>query len=514
MRQGLSRRRLVGLVTGAAVAVTAAVLEATSTGSAVATIRTFIAAAIAVAAVGLALSLPGSTARGVVIGSVFVAAGIFTWTFTAHPGVIWGLLAAGGVIFAVWTWPWLPHLRPLPRLGSVWLGLAYWLFGTVGAVLVGHLGVAAQRTAYAGLFTLAALAVTVTIRRDRGRRDLTVGIAAAMLVGIAALLLAGSASLLTEQHAIPDNVSAAAMHYRFWGGPGLFYHPNSMAGLAIAAAVRIGPDRAFAAWQRLSVTLLAGFVLYLSDSKIGIVFFTFAALVHAVLVLRRTHADLPAHRRPWLVASAPFAVLALVLLVGGLNGFFFHARFKASAGTTSAAAATVTSGRTDTWRQVATDWWHAGWAEKAFGNAQTSRAVVIRANDGSAPDAPRRKLNTDNAAVGAFRRGGVLGAAAFLFGLLLLIRNVGLRWRGLRWRAGPGRWWITAGVPAWFLVAAIGLLPTIATEDWILGGTNGVLWILLLAGEAGVLLARAAGTRASGTADAALVPAAAPAPAH
>ena len=400
MRQGLSRRRLAGLATGAAVAIAAAVLEATSTGSAGATIRTFIAAVIAVAAAGLALSLPGSTLRGAVIGTIFVAAGIFTWTFTDQPGVIWGTLAVGGVIFAIWTWPWLPHLRALPRLGSAWLGLAYWLLGIVGAVLIAHFSVAAQRIAYAGLFTLAALAVTVTVRRDGGRRDLTVGIAAAMLVGVAALLLAGSATVFAQHHAIPDSVSAATMRNRFWGGLGLFYHPNSMAGMAIAAAVRIGPDRAFAAWQRLSATLVAGFVLYLSDSKIGIVFFVVAGLVHGVLVLRRTHADVPVYRRPWLAALTPFAVLGLVLLFGGLQGFFFHPRFD-SGGHPASPVSAVTSGRTDTWRQVATDWWHAGPAEKVFGSAQTSRAVVIRTNDGAGPDAPRLKLNTDNAAVGA-----------------------------------------------------------------------------------------------------------------
>src|SRR5205807_7290862 len=113
-----------------------------------------------------------------------------------------------------------------------------------------------------------------------------------------------------------------------------------------------------------------------------------------------------------------------------------------------------------------------GWAEKVFGDARTSRAVVTRLNDGAAPGAPRLKLNTDNAAVGAFRRGGVLGAVAFLLGLFLLVRH-GLT-RPL------------SGVPpaAWFTIAALAVLPTIATEDWLLGGTNGGLWILLLAGEA------------------------------
>ena len=103
----------------------------------------------------------------------------------------------------------------------------------------------------------------------------------------------------------------------------------------------------------------------------------------------------------------------------------------------------------------------------SFGDARTSRAVVIRLNDGAPPQGPRMKLNTDNAAVGALRRGGVLGVLAFLLGLLLLVRNALRRPRA-----------------AWFVIAALAVLPTIATEDWLLGGTNGGLWILLLAGEA------------------------------
>ena len=44
----------------------------------------------------------------------------------------------------------------------------------------------------------------------------------------------------------------------------------------------------------------------------------------------------------------------------------------------------------DTWRQVLTDWEHDGVAEKIFGDAKTSRAVVIRTNDGNPVDGPRR----------------------------------------------------------------------------------------------------------------------------
>ena len=104
-----------------------------------------------------------------------------------------------------------------------------------------------------------------------------------------------------------------------------------------------------------------------------------------------------------------------------------------------------------------------------FGDARTSRAVVTRLNDGAPLPGPRRKLNTDNAAVGAFRRGGVLGGLAFLFGVLLLVGHAVTRRRA-----------------AWFTIAALSMVPAIATEDWLLGGTNGVLWLLLLTGEAWV----------------------------
>jgi hypothetical protein len=320
------------------------------------------------------------------------------------------------------------------------------------------------------VFTLAALAVVAGVRRpDRSGRDLSAGIVAAIIMAIAVLLLAGSGNVFDGIHPVPNhNAPTLLMRDRFWGGPLLYFHPNSLAGLAIVAAIRVGPDRAFAAWQRLAATGLAGFVLYLTGSRIAFVFAASAALLHAVLSWRRGRADLPDYRRPWLAALVPFAVLALVLAITGGKGFLFRDRFGGN---------DVTSGRVDTWRQVATDWRHAGWAEKVFGDARTSRAVVTRANDGAAPGAPRLKLNTDNAAVGAFRRGGVLGAVAFLLGLALLV------WHALSRRASGVR---ASGVPppAWLTIAALGALPTIATEDWLLGGTNGGIWILLLAGEA------------------------------
>jgi hypothetical protein len=444
--------RRLAYAAAAVVVVVASVLDDTRAGRLVHAAKASVGALLAVAVAGLALSLPGITRRGALIGGLLVAAGVFTWTFTARPIVIWAVLALAGVVCAVWACGSPRGWLELPRLGSAWLGLAYWPLGVVGAMLVGHPGVAAQRLAYAGVFTLAALA---TLRRpDPGQADPSTGIAAAVVLGIAALLLAGAGTLFDSVHAVPNHdPSTELMRDRFWGGPGLYFHPNSIAGFAVLAAARIGPDRAFAAWQRLAVTGMAGVVLYLTNSRVGLVFAVSVALVHAAVLWRPHHADLPAYRRRRLAAVVPFAVLTLVLVLSGGKGFLTKERFEGSG---------VTSGRLDTWRQVASDWRQAGWAEKLFGDAHTARAVVVRKG-------ADRQLNTDNAAVGALRRGGALGAAAFLVGLALLVRHAVLR-------RGSG--------PTWFQLAALGALPTIATEDWLLGGTNGVLWILLLAGEA------------------------------
>ncbi|MEV4133938.1 hypothetical protein AB0J72_17435 [Dactylosporangium sp. NPDC049742] len=498
-------------------AVLAAILEHGRTGSVSESAEAFAAAVIALGVVGLAASLRGITLRGAVTGGLFTLAGILTWTATQHPIVIWAVLFVEVVVFAVWGRPWLRTLRELPGLGGAWLGLSYWVFGVLGALFVlraGHLTVAAQRLAYLGVFTLAVLAVVATTRRDRDgdrdpagdrHRDLSVGMAAAILVGIGALLYFGAGSLFDELHAIPDSASARIMRNRFWGGPGLFYHPNSLAGLVVIAAVRVGFDRAFAAWQRVGVAAVAALVLSISDSRTGFVFATAAAFAFAAVVLlrhwtgrksrggRTGHAtdsqpseqrrsettvggqdgDLDRWGRPALVAVAmPFLVLVAVFTIGGGSDFLFRDRFTAGGND-------VTSGRTDTWRQVWVDWKHAGWAEKTFGDARTSRAVVHRDDDGAPKEGPRRDLNTDNAAVGAFRRGGVLGAIGFLIGVALLL------WHALRglWQAVVLRRPGVRHPATWFTVAAAAAVPTIMTEDWVIGGTNGAIWLVLLAGE-------------------------------
>jgi hypothetical protein len=461
----------LAIAAGTAVALLTGAVELANTGSARYAFGALLAGVLAAAICWFVTTLPGLTVRGLVTGGFFVLAGMLSWTSLRYgPGLTWALLAVEGIVFAVWAWPWLRGLPALPRLGSAWLGLAYWLLGIAGALVVLNLKVGAQRIVYAGIFGLAVLAVAASVRRDRGR-DLSVGIVGAFLLAVALLALSGSGNLFEHRHVVPPGGwGTEVMVHRFWGGPWLLYHPNSLALIGVVAAMRIGADRAFAVWQRITVTLLAGGVVYVTNSRTGFVYFGAAALVHAYLLWRRRGAGLPSYRRVWVAVAAPFAVLALVLVLSGGEGFLFKERYDNGG---------VTSGRTDTWKQVGRDWVNGNVAQKLFGDTGSARAVVHRDDDGHKAGEKPLDLTTDNAAVGALRRGGVLGEVAFLLGLGLLLRHA---WRGPR--AGDGR----RTPPAWLTVTAIGSLPTIATADWLLGGTGGTLWILLVAGEAWLLL--------------------------
>jgi O-Antigen ligase len=459
----------IAVAAGTVVALATGTVEAAHGEPVPHVVGAFLAGALAAAICWFVTTLPGVSGRGLVIGGLFVLAGMISWTSLSYARwLVWPLLAIEGVVFAVWSWPWIPELRALPRLGTAWLGVAYWLLGIVGAVLVGAWTVGAQRVAYAGVFGLAVLAVVATVRRDRGR-DPSVGIVAAFLIALGVLAVSGSGNLFEHRHVVPaGGWGTEVMIHRFWGGPWLLYHPNSLALIGVLVAMRIGVDRAFALWQRIAVTVLAGAVIYITNSRTGFVYFGAAAVVHGYLLWRRRGADLPAYRRVWLAAAAPFAVLVLVLVISGGQGFLFQSRYPGG---------DVTSGRLDTWKRVGTDWVHGNAAQKLFGDTATARAVVVRTTD-------KLQLTTDNAAVGALRRGGLLGVVAFLLGLALLVRHA---WPGPAPDAGGRR-----APPAWFTVTAIGSIATIPTADWLLGGTGGTLWILLVAGEAWLLLRPAA----------------------
>ena len=429
-----------------------------------------LAGLIAALALLVALTLRGATLRGAVFGGVFVTAGILSWTLMYRPLVIWLVLGAGGVVFLVWSWPWWRHLPALPRLAGFWLGVAYWLLGIVGAVIATNLTVTAQRLAYAGVFGLAVLASVAVLRRVRS--DLTTGAAAAFLVAIAVLLVVGSGNAFEVVNPVPAGPWGLNMSERFWGGGALLYHPNSLGLIGVIVAVRVGADKAFAVWQRVSSVLLCALLIYLTESRTAFLVLLVAAALHALAVFVRI-VCYPGRRAAWVAVALPFVALAVVFALSGGHGFLYKARYGGD---------DITSGRTLTWAQVGREWQAAGVGDKLFGNSRTSRAVVER--DGNS-------LPTDNVLVGSLRRGGVLGVAAFLIGLYLLVRRAtpGLlpdRWAALveRLPGGGG----AQRAPPWLPMLVLAMLPAIAVTDWLAGGTGGTLWITLVLAETALLI--------------------------
>jgi hypothetical protein len=208
-------------------------------------------------------------------------------------------------------------------------------------------------------------------------------------------------------------------------------------------------------------------------------------VVHALLVLRQQHAlrrgrvapddALEVHTTPraaWLAALVPLALVGVIAVGSGGTAFLTANRYSSSGDD-------MTSGRKDTWAQVIREFRADSVAEKLFGDAKNARGTVTRENTG-ATAADRPKLTTDNSAVGALRRGGILGVGAFLLGLGLLL------WHAIRGVLLPGRRRRTP--PAWFTLSAVGALASIPFADWLLGGTGGTLWVYLLAAEAALLL--------------------------
>lgn len=428
-------------------------------------VKAFVAGALAALVAVLAVTLPGVTWRGLLFGAFFIGSGLAAWVFLDEPLAIWALIAVQGAFCLYWGWPYLANLKEGVKLGATWLGVAYWVLGVIGALLVFDVGVTAQRVAYAGIAGLAVAAAVGLVRRTGA--DITVGIAAAFLLALAAILLAGSGNIFETVHPVPPGKWGEAFEGRFWGGEHLLYHPNALAGLAVMVAIRIGPDRAFAVWQRFAVTALAGFMVYTTNSRAGFVLLGVGGVVHAALLFwRRRHdveglPDYGDNKRTLAAIAVPFIALGLVLVAsGGVQGFLGKERYGNGG---------VTSGRVDTWKFVWEEWKDAGVVDKAFGDTKTARAVVER------PGSEGLLLPTDSSAVGSLRRGGVLGVLAFLFGLGLVL------WRGLRGLIGRRK------APAWFAMAALAAVPTLALNDWLLGGTGGTFWALLLAGEAYLL---------------------------
>ena len=375
--------------------------------------------------------LPSVDRRGLVLGAVFMAAGVLSWTYTNQGFFVWSLLLLSGLLFLFW----LRGFAGAGSLGSAWLGVSYWLLGALGALLLLKADIALQRLLYAGYFGLVVL-VVLAFRSAR----FSLGIAVAFVFGLAALLLAGSGNVFTTPHVVPDTPWGTGFEYRFWGARWLLDHPNAMALLGLLAAIRIGADRTLGTPQRAGVLALAALILCTSDSRTGFLLLVVATLAYA-LVARAE-------------ALVPLLALGLVLVVNG-PAFLVKERYGSDAG--------VSSGRVETWRQVASDWRGGSLTEKLLGNTRDARATVYRASSGT-----DIKLTVDNAPIAALRKAGVLGVLAFLAGLVLLLKNL---------------WRYREKAPPWLLVLVPAALASTLTNEWLLGGTGGTLWLLLLAGE-------------------------------
>ena len=466
---------------GAVFIVVAWLIEAAQTDSENG-IRAALGATAAVAVAGLALSLRGVTWSGLAVGGFVVLCGLMSWTFTNTRAVTWSVYAVGGLLLVIWTFPWVRDALSLPRLGAAWLGLAYWPLGIISAVLTAHWTVGAQRIAYFGVSAVAALSAVVAVRRSG--RDPSVGIVAAFLVAIAALFFVGSGNIFDDIHAVPNTPWGYGFQGRFWGGPGLLYHPNSLALIGALVTFRIAPDRRFTAWQRGAALAVTGLVILLTNSRTAWGFLVCAAIVHLLVLVRRhwwwprrgvvVDDGLPDYSTSTrLVAAAllPFVLAGVVFIGMGGVSTLFQSRYHNPVSTSASDQDTLdlTSGRTATWSQVLKEFNRDAVVAKLFGNNDDPRGAVTRANTG--PVGNRPELTTDNSAVGALRRAGILGCVAFVFGLGLLI------WRALRREA-----------PAWFTIAVVASVATIPWADWLLGGVGGTYWIFLLAAEAWFVL--------------------------
>jgi len=448
--------------------------------------RAAIGAALAVAVAGFALSLRGVTWSGLGVGGFVVFCGMMSWTWTTTRAVTWSVYAIGALLLVLWTFPWFRDAIRLPRLGAAWLGLAYWPLGIISALLTANLTVGGQRVAYFGVSAVAALGILVALRRTG--RDPSIGVVTAFLFAIAALFLVGSGNLLDDAHAVPDGPWGSAMTGRFWGGPGLLYHPNSLALIGVLVTLRIAPDRSFARWQRWAALGLTSLVLLLTNSRTAWLFLVCAAGVHFLVLARKQWwkrrgvaapddglSSYGSFRQTAVAAVAPFVLAAMVFIgMGGVSSFF-QDRYQdpAAAPGTVTEVKQYTSGRVDTWKQVFDEFGSDPIVAKLFGNNADPRGAVVREDTG--PVGERPELTTDNSAIGALRRAGILGCVAFVFGLGLLL------WRALR-----------RGAPAWFTITVVASLATIPWADWLLGGVGGTFWIFLLAAEAWIVFGPAA----------------------
>lgn len=468
----------VTLVAAAAIGVWQGVTVDVQTG-----IGSGLAVVLAGAITAVALTIPGSTPLGLLIGGGMTFSGMLAWTYPAW--ATWAISGIIGVIALVVTFPWWHGWRDNLRLGTFWFGAPMFGFGAISALLLVHWKIAALRIVYTGFALLVTLVVVQAAKR-RGR-DLTIGLAVGLLLCQALLLVFGAKYVFdTGWHWTAPNGWGAGMSSRFWGGRFLFYHPNAIGFTAVLAGARIGADPRFKLWQRTSVFVFVLFMLYIVQSRTSFLMAGVAALAYGLLYVWRR--GLPRWRfwrwlgnREWrritALAVLPLVCVVLVLGAAGGSSFVFKQRYPSSTGqtqqqppeTVGQTFKNATSGRVGTWEMMGSEWWHDPVVAKLLGNNDEVRGYILRYKD---PKDPRykgqSKLGADDGPIAAARRAGILGLLALIAGVAVLIWRVARR-----------------DVPAWVAVTVFAGLATLPMEDELTFTTP--TWAMLLAVEAMVV---------------------------
>ena len=435
------------------------------------------ALAAAAGMVVLAVSLPGKDPRGLLCGIGLPLLGMIAWTYSDIPPVVWAGQAVLGAAAVAIARPWRSWSH-LPHRGGFWLAVPVWFGGAVSPLLLGDTTIAGQRLVYGG-FALAVAAAVLTgpAPRRRPPGDPGTGAAAGFLICLAILLVSGAPDVLAGEHWTVGGEWGHAMSDRFWGGPGLGYHPNFIGLTAVMVAMRIGPDDRFTPWQRWGSVAVPAGILPLVGSRTALMVAFVAAGCFAVVHLGRNRASGRRLRRWWpdrarrhtlAVAVAPTLAVTLVFGMSGGVDLLVRNRY-GTAETDSGVLNRLLSGRPDIWAAMLTDYAHDSPVEWLFGDAGNARGVHRTITD---PDDPRytdqAQHTADNAVVGMLYRGGVAGTGFLAVGLWLLIRRV--------WRRAGG-----PAPPTWTIVVVAALLVGGFTEDEIAGTTPA--WLLLCCAE-------------------------------
>lgn len=427
--------------------------------------------------IALAITLPGKTPEGVVVGFATSFVTGLDWTNIYHPTIARAAQALVAIALLAWAFPWFRSLRLTPRLGTTWIAIAFWISGTLGAITALALGVAVQRLLYVGVYTATALVLIGTYRR-RGK-DASVGLVAGFLLMLGLLVISGAGNVFESLHYTPPNELGYRFSGRFWGSGTFLSHPNAIGALAVVIVMRVVADGAFRWWQRVAAAAVGVAFINLTDSRTALlVLIAWINIWWWVSLLR--HWGTVRERFGKLFIRLGFVALsclALLVITGGIGKqTLLVSRYAPPTSVSHSPVEPdpladsylggqqdISSGRLSTWKTVGSEFLHDPIGQMAFGHANSAKGAIAHTNSSGV----ETKLSPDNAVITALRVGGVVGVLAFTFGVLLLL------WHSLR-----------RDVPIWLTTYVFAACTSMATANWLLGDT---MWQVAIAAEAAVL---------------------------